>query len=189
MNVTPLALPEVLLLEPRVFGDARGYFKEIHSARTFPLAESFVQDNVSFSSEGILRGLHLQHPNSQGKLVMALVGSIFDVAVDVRPGSPTFGKHVTAELTGENHRQLYVPPGFAHGFAVTSPTALVLYKCTALYAPENELSIAFDDPDLGIDWPVKEPQLSGKDKAGLRLKDVPHERLVAYFAAAHGAGE
>jgi len=179
-QVTPLAIPDVLLLTPRVFGDARGYFLETHSPKSMPdhpLGMSFVQDNLSFSRRGTLRGLHLQHPFDQGKLVTAITGSIFDVAVDVRPGSPTFGKWVAAELSDENHHQLFVPPGFAHGFCVTSETAHVYYKVTEVYHPEAELSIRFDDPDLGIPWPIAEPELSAKDRAGFLLRDVPLERL------------
>jgi dTDP-4-dehydrorhamnose 3,5-epimerase len=179
-QVTPLEIPDVLLLSPRVFGDERGYFLQTHSPQSMPnhpLGTSFVQDNLSFSRRGTLRGLHLQHPFAQGKLVMAVTGSIFDVAVDVRPGSPTFGRWVSAELSEENHLQLFVPPGFAHGFCVTSETAHVHYKVTDLYHPEAELSIRFDDPDLGIPWPIVDPDLSAKDRAGFLLKDVPLTRL------------
>ena len=181
-QVTPLEIPDVLILAPRVFGDARGYFLETHSSKSLPdhpLGMSFVQDNLSFSRRGTLRGLHLQHPFSQAKLVTAISGSIFDVAVDVRPGSPTFGRWVSAELSEENHLQIFVPPGFAHGFCVTSETAHVSYKVTEVYHPEAELSIRFDDPDLAIPWPVEAPDLSAKDRAGFFLRDVPLARLGA----------
>jgi dTDP-4-dehydrorhamnose 3,5-epimerase len=183
MKITPLALPEVLLIEPRVFGDHRGFFFESWSAQRFAeldVAPAFVQDNISFSSRGTLRGLHLQHPHAQGKLVMALTGKVFDVAVDVRVGSPTFGKAVGQELSDENHYQMYVPPGFAHGFCVLSETAHFAYKCTDGYHPETELSVRFDDPDLGIPWPNLAFKLSAKDEAALRLRDIPEARLPAY---------
>lgn len=181
MKVTPKEeLPEVLLIEPRVFPDDRGYFFETYSTRSFTEHASkvtFVQDNLSFSSKGTLRGLHLQHPHDQGKLVMAVTGAIWDVAVDVRVGSPTRGRWVAAELTAENHHQLYVPPGYAHGFCVLSETAHVLYKCTDLYAPGTEVGVRFDDPDLAIPWPISEPRLSEKDAKAPFLRDIPHERL------------
>ncbi len=181
MKLTPQpALPEVILLEPRAFGDERGYFKETYSRRTFPTDLQFVQDNVSFSTRGILRGLHLQHPHDQGKLVMAISGAIWDVAVDVRTGSPTFGTWVAAELSEQNHHQFYVPPGFAHGFCVLSETAHVLYKCTDLYHPECELSVRFDDPDIGIPWPIETPQVSAKDQQASRLSQIEPHRLPRY---------
>lgn len=183
MKVTPLDIPDVLLFEPRVFKDDRGYFMETFSTRSFPTTEppvAFVQDNVSFSSRGALRGLHLQNPRGQGKLVMAVTGRILDVAVDVRVGSPTFGKWVSAELDDENHHQLYVPPGFAHGFCVLSETAHVHYKCTELYEPSCEMSVRFDDPRIAIDWPVKEPLLSPKDAAAPLLGDIPEDRLPKF---------
>jgi dTDP-4-dehydrorhamnose 3,5-epimerase len=185
MKVTPLAIAEVLLLTPRIFRDDRGYFLETYSTRAFPEQEPpvrFVQDNLSFSSKGTLRGLHLQHPNDQGKLVMAVTGAIWDVAVDVRRGSPTFGKWVAAELNDETRDQLYIPPGFAHGFCVLSETAHVHYKCTDLYAPASEQGIRFDDPDIAIDWPVDAPMLSPKDEAAPFLKDVPESKLAPYVA-------
>jgi dTDP-4-dehydrorhamnose 3,5-epimerase len=183
MKVEQLALPEVLLLSPRIFSDDRGYFLETYSKRTFPVQEppvTFVQDNLSFSSKGTVRGLHLQQPHAQGKLVMAVTGAIWDVAVDVRVGSPTFGKWVAAELNAETRQQLYVPPGFAHGFCVLSETAHMHYKCTDVYHPESELSVRFDDPDLGIEWPVDSPLLSNKDAAAPRLADIPRDRLPQY---------
>ncbi len=180
MTLHETSLPGVLLVETRVFGDARGRFQETYNARRYAeagLDAVFVQDNVSVSEKGVLRGLHLQNPRGQGKLVSVLHGSVYDVAVDVRLGSPTFGQHVGCELTEENGRQLYIPPGFAHGFVVTSATATFLYKCTDYYAPEAELSVRWDDPDLGIRWPVDAPVLSEKDAAAPRLRDVPEKRL------------
>src|SRR5689334_19394790 len=157
MEIVPQALPEVLLIKPQVFGDERGYFKETFHAERYAKAGMtlpFVQDNLSRSRYGTLRGLHLQQPFGQGKLVSVVQGEVFDVAVDVRVGSPTFGKWTGATLSDSNHHQLYVPPGFAHGFVVTSETALFSYKCTDLYHPECEVGVAFDDPDIGIVWPV-----------------------------------
>ncbi len=180
IQVTPAAIPEVLVIDPALYGDARGYFLEVWhqvSYKDFGMPLNFVQDNVSRSQHGILRGLHLQHPFGQGKLVHVLEGEVFDVAVDVRLGSPTFGRWVGECLSGENHRQLYIPAGFAHGFCVISPHALVAYKVTELYHQETELGIAWNDPDLGVEWPIGSPQLSLKDSAAPRLRDVPHDRL------------
>jgi dTDP-4-dehydrorhamnose 3,5-epimerase len=182
MKITPTRLPEVLLIEPDVFGDERGYFCESWQKKRYAemgLAADFVQDNVSFSQRNILRGLHVQHPYAQGKLVHVLQGEVFDVAVDIRQNSPDFGRWVGVYLSAENHHQLYVPPGFAHGFCVTSETALFVYKCTELYHPETELSIAWNDPDLGIEWPVTQPNLSKKDQDGWLLNDIPAARLPA----------
>lgn len=184
MKIQPLDIPDVLLLEPRVFGDDRGYFLETFSTRSWEgtgVGQQFVQDNISFSRRGILRGLHLQNPTSQGKLVMALTGRVWDVAVDLRVGSPHFGKWVGAELSEENHRQLYVPPGFGHGFCVLSETAHFVYKCTALYEPSHELSVRYDDPDLGIEWPLADPLLSPKDAAAPSLaQHLAQGRLPSY---------
>lgn len=180
MNVIETKLPGVVIIEPKVFGDARGYFMESFQAARYDeagIATPFVQDNLSFSRRGILRGLHLQNPRPQGKLVQVLQGEVFDVAVDVRVGSPTFGQWEGVMLSAENARQYYVPPGFAHGFVVTSDTALFAYKCTDYYMPQSELSILWNDPDIGIDWPIVEPQLSGKDAAGVRLADIDPARL------------
>lgn len=164
-----LELPGLFLVEPKVFGDERGYFKEIFKASDFKKAgirEAFVQDNLSYSQKGVLRGLHFQHePQAQGKLVTCLKGRIFDVAVDLRRGSPTFKKWVALELSEENHRLLYIPAGFAHGFQVLSEEALVAYKCTAEYAPELDAGIIWNDPELAIPWPIPEPILSPKDAA------------------------
>jgi dTDP-4-dehydrorhamnose 3,5-epimerase len=175
MKIEQLAIPDVLLLSPRVFGDDRGYFIETFSERGFAatgVSERFVQDNVSYSRCGTLRGLHLQNPNGQGKLVMALTGRVFDVAVDLRVGSPHFGKWVGAELSEESHQQLYIPPGFGHGFCVVSETAHFAYKCTAFYDPSSEMSVRYDDPAIGIDWPVQDPLLSPKDAAAPTLEEL-----------------
>jgi dTDP-4-dehydrorhamnose 3,5-epimerase len=183
MQAIPTDLPDVLRIEPKVFGDARGYFFETWQRDRYAelgLPREFVQDNVSRSQRGILRGLHLQEPYGQGKLVHVLDGEVFDVAVDVRVGSPTFGRWVGEVLSSDNHRQLYIPPGFAHGFCVTSDSALLQYKCTDLYHPETELSVAWNDPKLAIPWPVKEPVLSKKDAAASRLADIPQARLPRY---------
>ncbi|GAB4263307.1 MAG: dTDP-4-dehydrorhamnose 3,5-epimerase [Thermoleophilia bacterium] len=183
MRVVETELPGVLLVEPRVFGDERGYFLETYQARRYAEAGipgPFVQDNLSFSRRGVLRGLHYQHPHGQGKLVWVLQGEVFDVAVDIRRGSPFFGRWVGVRLSAENKRQLWIPPGFAHGFCVVSETALFAYKCTDYYAPEAEGAVRWDDPALGIDWPVADPVISAKDAAGLRLAEIPPERLPAY---------
>ena len=170
MKVTPLAVPDVLLIEPKVFGDARGFFFESFNQQAFADAVGvdlpFVQDNHSRSRRGVLRGLHYQlAPKAQGKLVRVVSGAVFDVAVDIRRDSPTFGRWAGAVLSAENKRQMWVPPGFAHGFLVLSEAAEFLYKTTDYYAPEYERSIRWDDPDLGIDWPLDGaiPQMSGKD--------------------------
>ncbi|RMG87623.1 MAG: dTDP-4-dehydrorhamnose 3,5-epimerase [Candidatus Dadabacteria bacterium] len=183
MRVVETELPGVLLVEPRVFGDERGYFLETYQARRYAEAGipgPFVQDNLSFSRRGVLRGLHYQHPHGQGKLVWVLQGEVFDVAVDIRRGSPFFGRWVGVRLSAENKRQLWIPPGFAHGFCVVSETALFAYKCTDYYAPEAEGTVRWDDPALAIDWPVADPVVSAKDAAGLRLAEIPPERLPAY---------
>lgn len=179
MNCTPTALDGVLLLEPRVFGDARGWFMEAFNRTRFREATGiddadFVQDNQSLSQQGVLRGLHYQigaHP--QGKLVRVLRGEIFDVAVDIRRSSPTFGQWTGARLSADNRRQLWVPAGFAHGFVVVSEQAEVLYKVTDVYDPAGERSIRWDDPDIGIDWPLDgTPLLAAKDAAGTTLRDA-----------------
>jgi len=176
MNVLPTTIEGVLIIEPKVYGDKRGYFLESFSARRYSelgISGPFVQDNLSFSSRGVLRGLHFQNPNAQGKLVSAPFGEVYDVAVDIRKGSATFGKWVGVHLSGENGRQLWVPPGLAHGFVVLSETALFSYKCTDYYAPQSELSILWNDRDIGIKWPLAEGlQLSQKDNAAKRLRDL-----------------
>lgn len=188
MNVTTTEIPGVLLIEPRVFRDPRGYFLETWNLPRYSghgLPERFVQDNLSVSAVGVLRGLHVQTPNCQAKLVSVVSGSVYDVAVDVRRGSPTFGRWVGQYLTAADHRQLFIPAGFAHGFVVTGEAspgagATFVYKCDAPYAPGDELTVRFDDPDLGIEWPTPSPVLSDKDRAGLRLGDVPADRLPPY---------
>ena len=183
MRVTPTALPDVLLIEPKVFGDSRGYFFESYSAARYAeagITATFVQDNVSRSRRGVLRGLHYQHPHGQGKLVGVLDGEVFDVAVDVRRGSPTFGRWVGACLSSENKRQLYLPPGFAHGFLVTSDEALFAYKCTEYYHPETERSIRWDDRRIGIDWPIDGPVVSAKDDVAITLDAMPAELLPPF---------
>lgn len=180
MKVTPQAIPELLLIEPRVFGDTRGFFYESWNRHRYAeagLPAEFVQDNLSFSHRGSLRGLHLQNPRSQGKLVQVLVGEVFDVAVDIREGSPTFGQWQGLTLSAENKRQFWIPPGFAHGFYVVSETALFHYKCTDYYSPADELTVLWNDPELGIRWPTATPILSDKDAKGLRLSDIPRDRL------------
>jgi dTDP-4-dehydrorhamnose 3,5-epimerase len=185
VKATPQAIPDVILIEPQVFGDERGYFMETYHAERYAeigITTAFVQDNVSRSRKGILRGLHLQNPHGQGKLVNVLEGEVFDVAVDVRVGSPTFGRYVSATLSAQNHHQLYVPPGFAHGFCVLSEYATFAYKCSEVYRPESELGVAYDDPELGIPWPVREPVLSGKDQQNARLSQIDPARLPRYSA-------
>jgi dTDP-4-dehydrorhamnose 3,5-epimerase len=182
MNIITCELPGPLIIEPKVFGDTRGFFLETWNRQRYRdagLDWNFVQDNVSFSRQGILRGLHFQNPSAQGKLVYVLQGEVFDVAVDIRRSSPTFGRWHGLYLSAENKRQFFIPPGFAHGFAVLSASALFVYKCTEFYVPQNELTIAWNDPDIGIKWPLGNPQLSEKDTRGLRLKDVPQDRLFA----------
>lgn len=183
MNVVETGLPEVLLVEPDVFGDERGFFMETFNAgryREAGLPHRFVQDNLSYSAGGVLRGLHFQNPDQQGKLVYVLEGEVFDVAVDIRAGSPHFGEWTGATLSAENKRQLWIPEGFAHGFLVTSDAALFAYKCTARYNREAEGAILYDDPEIGIRWPVEAPALSDKDQAAPRLSEMPEERLPGY---------
>lgn len=186
MKVTPTRLPEVLLIEPDVFGDPRGFFFEVWSHRryeTLGIDVQFVQDNVSRSEHGVLRGMHLQHPHGQGKLVSVLAGEVFDVAIDVRPASPRFGQWVGVTLSATNHSQLYIPPGFAHGFCVTGSEALFSYKCTDFYSRENELGVRWDDPAVGIAWPIRDPVLSDKDKAYPTLAEIPVDQLPPYVNA------
>jgi dTDP-4-dehydrorhamnose 3,5-epimerase len=175
MQVTPCKLPEVLLIEPKVFGDARGFFYESYNARAFREASGFqgefVQDNHSKSARGVLRGLHYQIQRAQGKLVRVTAGEVFDVVVDMRRSSPRFGQHEAIVLSAENKRMLWVPPGFAHGFVVTSESAEFLYKVTDYYAPEHERTLLWNDSALGIEWPLDggQPNLSKKDVEGLPL--------------------
>jgi dTDP-4-dehydrorhamnose 3,5-epimerase len=178
MNVITTPLEGLLVLEPRVFGDDRGFFFESYNARHFAeltgVAADFVQDNHSRSAKGVLRGLHYQIQQSQGKLVRATAGSVFDVVVDIRRPSPTFGQWYGTELSAENKRQMWIPAGFAHGFVVTSDAAEFLYKTTDYWAPEHERAILWNDPAIGINWPVLDtaPMLSAKDQAALLLADA-----------------
>ena len=180
MNVKETKLPGVLVLEPDVFSDDRGFFLETWNSKRYEKAGikgSFVQDNVSFSKKGVLRGLHFQYPQSQDKLVQVLSGEVVDVAVDIRKDSPTFGQWVSEVLSNANHRQMYIPSDFAHGYCVTSETAVFSYKCTDFYNPGSEGGIIWNDPDINIDWPMEEPILSSKDVDYPRLKDIRPEKL------------
>jgi dTDP-4-dehydrorhamnose 3,5-epimerase len=175
-------IPGLLLIDPPFFGDQRGYFMETwHRARyqDLGLTEDFVQDNIAFSAQGVLRGLHFQNPKPQGKLVYVLEGEIFDVAVDLRRGSPAFGKSFGLRLSAENRRQMYVPDGCAHGYLVLSPTALVAYKCTDFYNPSTQHALLWSDPDLKISWPMQNPVLSDKDKAAPTLRELKSECLFS----------
>lgn len=175
MNVIKTEIPEVLIIEPKIFGDQRGFFLETFRAERYAengIKGPFVQDNLSRSAYGVLRGLHLQNPNAQGKLVTVLRGRVRDVAVDVRVGSPTFGRHVAVDLDEENRRQFWVPRGFAHGFVVLSETADFFYKCDEVYSPTDERVVRWDDPALGIDWGVAAPALSARDAAAPLLAEM-----------------
>lgn len=181
MKVKELEIPGVLLIEPAVYSDERGFFMETYHAdryASFGLPKKFVQDNHSKSSKGTLRGLHYQLGSPQGKLVRVTSGEVFDVAVDIRKGSPWFGKWVGVILSAENKHQLYIPEGFAHGFCVTSDSAEFQYKCTDYYAPAEERSIIWNDPQIGINWPVKEPLVSDKDKRAKQLSDMADDLPV-----------
>ena len=183
MKVVETALPGALIVEPQVFGDVRGFFYESYNKAKWIEAGidvDFVQSNVSRSARGVLRGLHYQWPNPQGKLVSVLEGEVYDVAVDIRRGSPTFGQSVGVMLTADNHRHFWVPEGFAHGFCVLSEFATFTYQCTALYDPKADTGICWNDAALGIDWPLSEPLLSDKDGRTPLLEDVPPERLPVY---------
>ncbi len=183
LRLVSTEIPDVTIIEPNLFGDARGYFVETWNQaryREAGLPATFVQDNLSRSTRGVLRGLHFQNPKSQGKLVTVLEGEVYDVAVDIRLGSPTFGRWVGVTLSGETKRQIYIPPGFAHGFCVTSDSALFSYKCTQLYAPEAERGIIWNDPSLAILWPIERPSLSAKDENYPRLADLDRSALPTY---------
>ena len=185
MNVVGTSLPGVLILEPKVFGDERGFFMETWNGKRYEeagLPARFVQDNLSYSARGVLRGLHFQNPQPQGKLVSVLRGEVFDVAVDIRVGSPTFGEWTGVTLSAENKRQFYVPPDFAHGFLVTSEDALFFYKCTDYYSPSSEGTVLWNDPDIGIEWPADAPTLSEKDRAAPPLREMPEGSLPRYPA-------
>jgi dTDP-4-dehydrorhamnose 3,5-epimerase len=175
MHVTATAIRDVLIVNPKLFGDQRGFFLETYQSTRYSahgISRPFVQDNLSRSAQGVLRGLHLQNPMTQGKLVSVLRGRVLDVAVDVRVGSPDFGRHVAVELSEENRRQLWVPRGFAHGFVVLSETADFFYKCDELYSPENEIVVRWNDPAIGIDWAVENPLLAARDGAAPLLSQV-----------------
>ncbi len=183
MQVLGTKLPDTLIIQPKVFGDARGFFVETWHQERYAevgLPARFAQDNMSASSYGVLRGLHFQHPYGQGKLVTVVEGEVYDVAVDVRVGSPTFGQWTSVILSGRERNQFWIPAGFAHGFCVLSPQAIFAYKCTEIYRPECEMSVRWDDPSLSIPWPIKDPNVSDKDRKGLFLKDIPLDRLPRY---------
>jgi dTDP-4-dehydrorhamnose 3,5-epimerase len=180
VKVTPLRLDGLRLVEPDVFTDHRGAFFEAYHAKRYAeggIADHFVQDNASVSGKGVLRGLHFQYPNGQAKLVSVLQGEVFDVAVDVRRGSPTFGQWIGVTLSSENRHQLYVPSGFAHGFLVLSPTAIFAYKCTHFYDPTCERTLRWDDPAVGIQWPSSDPIMTARDRSAPALADIPREQL------------
>jgi len=185
MKIIATALPDLLLIEPRVFGDARGWFCETWQRERYAeagIASDFVQDNQSFSGRGTLRGLHIQNPYGQGKLVQAITGDVYDVAVDVRRNSPHFGRWAGAHLSGENKRQLWVPKGFLHAFLVLSDTALFGYKCTDIYHPETQFAVRWDDPDIGIQWPnAGQLLLSDKDRDAPLLRDIPEAQLPEWL--------
>lgn len=183
MEVTATKIPGLLIIDPVVHGDARGFLVETYSRDRYNeagVSAEFVQDNLSSSRRGILRGLHLQHPYDQGKLCSVIEGEVFDVAVDVRVGSPTFGQWEGVALSSENKRQLYVPPGFAHGFCVLSERAVFSYKCSDFYSFENEIGVAWNDETIGIEWPIDAPSLSDKDLANPKLRDISPDRLPRY---------
>jgi dTDP-4-dehydrorhamnose 3,5-epimerase len=185
MNVIETAIPGVLIIEPKVIDDARGFFMELYQSERYGgsgIAPRFVQDNLSRSAQGVLRGLHIQNPRPQGKLVTVLRGSVLDVTVDVRAGSPTYGRHVAVELNEENRRQLWLPRGLAHGFVVRSESADFFYKCDELYSPADEIVLRWDDPALGIDWGCAAPQVSARDSQGGTLAQLAG-RLPAYEPA------
>jgi dTDP-4-dehydrorhamnose 3,5-epimerase len=175
MNILKTEISEVLIIEPKLFGDSRGFFTELYQADRYGkhgIPVQFVQDNFSRSARGVLRGLHIQNPKPQGKLVTVLRGAVIDVAVDVRIGSPTFGRHVKVELNEENRRQFWISRGFAHGFLVLSERANFFYKCDDYYSPADELVVKWDDPALGIGWGNSNPELSQRDRAGRSLADL-----------------
>jgi len=185
MNIIKTAIPDVLIIEPKIFGDARGFFLEMFQADRYAaggIAPPFVQDNLSRSVKGTLRGLHFQNPRPQGKLVTVLRGMVRDVAVDIRVGSPTFGRHVAVDLDEENRRQFWVPRGFAHGFVVLSDSADFFYKCDEFYSPADEKVLRWNDPELGIDWGLDAPRLSPRDRDGRSLAQL--EALLPRFEPA-----
>lgn len=177
MKISPTHLDGVLIITPVVHHDQRGHFKELFNAQRYQdlagLHMPFVQDNLSRSSQGVLRGLHFQKTRPQGKLISVIAGHIYDVVVDIDPGSSTYGQYLAVELSDSNHQQLWIPPGYAHGFCVLSDSADISYKCTDYYVPEDEGGLAWNCPDINIPWPIKRPVLSGKDSAYPRLSDLP----------------
>ena len=187
MNRRETAIPGVFIIEPSVFGDERGWFMETYQQERYAqlgLPTDFVQDNLAFSTRGVLRGLHVQYPHAQGKLVQVLQGEVYDVAVDIRSGSPTFGRWEAAMLVANERKQFYIPPGFAHGYYVLSDCALFNYKCSDYYHPETQFSIRWDDPDIGIEWPMgPEPVLVDKDRDAPLLSGVPDKRLPQFSQA------
>ncbi|MBC7880601.1 MAG: dTDP-4-dehydrorhamnose 3,5-epimerase [Anaerolineae bacterium] len=186
MKRVETSLPGVWIVEPKIFGDARGYFFESYQREKFAqlgITADFVQDNRSFSRQGVVRGLHFQLRYPQAKLCSALQGEVFDVAVDVRQGSPTFGKWIGVTLSAENKKQIYIPQGFAHGFAVLSETAEFMYKCSDYYHPEDDGGVAWNDPEIGIDWPIESPILSQKDALFLPLAQTLAEKLPIFHSA------
>ncbi len=183
MNIFETDIDDVLIIEPDVFKDNRGFFLETYQEKRYieaGIKSDFIQDNLSYSVRGTLRGLHYQLPNAQAKMVQVIKGEIYDVAVDIRRGSPAFGQWVGVHLSGDNKRQLFIPEGFAHGFCVLSETALFTYKCSDYYSPESEKGILWSDPDLGIDWPINDPILSDKDGKYVCLNDAKPEYLPVY---------
>lgn len=191
VDVIETGLAGLLIIEPQVHGDQRGYFMETWHARRYVAAglpERFVQANVSRSSAGVIRGLHYQYPEPQGKLVQVLDGRIFDVAVDIRNGSPTYGEWAGVELSADNHRQCYVPEGFAHGFCVLSEGATISYLCTREFSADYDASVAWDDPDIAIDWPIEPASLSAKDRAAPRLKDIAPDELPRFDDRGEASG-
>ena len=185
MKIIETKLPGVLIIEPDIFGDSRGFFMETYHKERYGVAgmdAEFVQDNTSFSTRGTLRGLHFQYPHSQAKLVQVFMGEVFDVAVDIRKGSPAFGKWFGATLSSENKQQLFIPAGFAHGFCVLSETALFSYKCTEFYSPSDERGVLWSDPVIGIEWPINDPLLSDKDEKYPRFNDLNSENLPPFIS-------
>lgn len=183
MKLQETTLPGVIIIEPKIFGDSRGFFFESFQANRYAehgITRPFVQDNASRSAKGVLRGLHHQQNHTQGKLIYVTSGQVFDVAVDIRFGSPNFGKWTSVILDDVDHRQLYIPPGFAHGFCVLSETADFFYKCTDYYDPSSEITVLWNDPEIGIQWPIENPMLSDKDKKGKLLKNFPDNQLPKY---------
>lgn len=183
MKCIDTELPGVIVIEPTVHGDERGFFFEAYHRERFlmhGLPTDFLQTNVSRSARGVLRGLHHQWPKPQGKLVWVMEGSVFDVAVDIRQGSPTYGRWYAAELSAENHRMMFVPPGFAHGFCVLSEYATFAYMCTHTYDRSGDRAIAWDDPQIAVEWPITDPSLSDRDRSAARLSDIPADQLPEY---------